>query len=433
MNALVAFIKNKRFIDGSDAGTGKTYSAALYTQWAIETYKLPVIWVQPKSLITKNKDEIIRFTDIKADQIVIVEGDKLRRDRCLNPGKDVYLMTADTLKIHLPKVTELLSCLIIVDEVHLLYGQPNSQRTQALFAIMNRTERFLAMSGTMVAGKYITLYPTIKIVEPRYYFNIDHFKQVHCIVDYYGNVLGYKEGERLKEMLAKHSVRTSFEEAYGKEAKVIIRERIELSSEQLKVYERLEKEALIELEDSFINADLPGPRAIRARQILACPEIFDPKCPANRDEHLSIHFEEPGPVVIFSTFTGEQERTLKLAFKTGRRAAVMNGSTSAKERARISQDYIDDRLDTLIVSPAVGGVGFNWGRTERMYFLSMSYQDSDFIQNYRRAIRGERKEALLIYLMTYKCAVEERVLAIIERKSREAYVVDPTREVFKFG
>ncbi|MEI6557956.1 MAG: DEAD/DEAH box helicase [Rhodospirillaceae bacterium] len=426
-------MRNPRFIDCSEAGTGKTYSAALYSQWVHQTYEAPVIWVQPKSLIRKNKEELIRFTDLKPNSIVIVEGNKDKRYDCYKKGAAVYLMTADTIRIDAVHVNNLGAYLVIVDEVHLLYGQPNSKRCQALFMLMQRVQRFLAMTGTIISGKYITLYPTLHIVEPRYYLNLDHFKTQHCRTDFFGSVIGYKNGERLREILSKHSVRTSFEQAYGKEAKVIIREYVDLTERQKSIYEKLEREALIELEDDFIAADKPGPKAIRARQILSCPEVFDPKCPSGRDETVSIHFEEPGQLVVFSHFVAEQERTLKLAMSLGRKAALMNGSTSGNDRTKISEAYIRGELDTLIVSPSVGGVGFNWGGTNKMLFLSMSYQDSDFIQNYRRAIRGKREKPLLIYLITYDCKVERRVFDIIERKSREANVVDPSREVFDFS
>ena len=54
----------------SDAGTGKTGSVCVRAyQLSLDGVK--TAWAMPKSLLKKNKDELIEFTNLEPDQIVI--------------------------------------------------------------------------------------------------------------------------------------------------------------------------------------------------------------------------------------------------------------------------------------------------------------------------------------------------------------------------
>jgi hypothetical protein len=59
--------------------------------------------------------------------------------------------------------------------------------------------------------------------------------------------------------------------------------------------------------------------------------------------------------------------------------------------------------------------------------------DDSFVQAYRRGIRGARTSALLIYVLEYRDSIDQRIMQIIEQKSREAHKVDPTKEIFKLS
>ena len=113
----------------------------------------------------------------------------------------------------------------------------------------------------------------------------------------------------------------------------------------------------------------------------------------------------------------------------GLKVGLINGKVQAKDRAIIDQKFCAGEIQVLVGSPATAAVGYNWGFVDTIVFVSMDYKDSNFIQGYRRAIRGVRDKPLLIYILQYESKVEDRILEIVEAKSRLSNQVDETKEV----
>lgn len=72
---LAQYIANPRFLDLSDPGTGKTPPVCTYLYYQWKEHGHVSVWSQPKSLLGKNRREVLRWTPFTPDEVVI-----LRRD-----------------------------------------------------------------------------------------------------------------------------------------------------------------------------------------------------------------------------------------------------------------------------------------------------------------------------------------------------------------
>lgn len=72
---LAQYIANPRFLDLSDPGTGKTPPVCTYLYYQWKEHGHVSVWSQPKSLLGKNRREVLRWTEFKPEEVVI-----LRRD-----------------------------------------------------------------------------------------------------------------------------------------------------------------------------------------------------------------------------------------------------------------------------------------------------------------------------------------------------------------
>ncbi len=428
---LAFHIAHSRSLNLSDPGVGKTPVAALYSWWVASRINQATVWIQPTSLNEKNKEEILNFSKFKEHEVQIVQGTPAERQQIYRHRPKVLLITPETFGREWRKILEHQQVgAVVTDEHHKSYASNNSKRTEQWYFAMRHIPRFLGMTGTIIAGRYNTLYPAIHVIEPRYYLTEVSFTSEHAILDGFGNICGWRNDGKLRAILANHSVRTTFEEAYGPEAKIIFPpEHCEMSPRQAAMYKDLEDKALIELEDRFVDAALPGVNAIRARQVLGCPEVFEPNCVAGRDASMALHFDNPGNFAVFSCFPAEVERMSRLATQAGRRSAFMHGGVPAAQRANIDQVFREGRLDTVCATIEVAGQGFNWHHLDDIFYLSMDYKDDGFFQSYRRGIRGQRSKPLRIHILNHNSRIENRILEVIERKSREANAVDQSREV----
>lgn len=91
---LAQYIANARFLDLSDPGTGKTPPVCTYIWFVWQEFGKFTLWTQPKSLLGKNRRELLRWTPFKPNEVVI-----LRRDWEQIPADGTNLPTKDRVKV----------------------------------------------------------------------------------------------------------------------------------------------------------------------------------------------------------------------------------------------------------------------------------------------------------------------------------------------
>jgi ERCC4-related helicase len=439
---LAFYMMTPKCLNLSDPACQKTGSAVVYMDYLWNELGVKTAFVMPMSLLRKNKDEILEFTRLHSSDVQIIDGDKERRDRQMrNEDAKVFLMGFDRfsddwqrMKSYQPRMNA-----VVVDELHLGYAGYKAKRTQKWIEGMRTMKYFLGMTGTIIKGNLGSAYPALEVIEPRFYGSFGGFLGFHRVTDEHGATIGWQNHAHLGKVLQHVAVRHTFTEVHGAEAKLIVTELCDMSPKQRKAYEEMEKEATVELTDEFLLGETPAVNAMRCRQIMAHPETFGLAAgeTTGKDERLKIHFADAvqsgEPIAVFAALIPEQERIVKIARSMGLRTALINGNVSSAQRAVIDQQFRAGLLDCVVASPDTAGVGFNWHHLTVMVFTSLNYMDDSFVQAYRRGIRGKREKALLIYVLEYRNSIDQRIFQIIEQKSRDAHLVDSTKEVFELS
>jgi ERCC4-related helicase len=398
-----------------------------------------VVWTMPKSLLKKNKDELLEFSGFSPDDIAIVDGTPKQRKKAIDSNAKVFLIGFTAFTTHWEEMLTQypdINCML-VDELHMGYGGHDSKRTQSFYAAMQKIKYFVGMTGTIINGRLSSIYPSIQVIEPsRYKGGFYSFMAHHALEDSYGRVVAWCNPELLKPFLRKFAIRHSFEEIYGPEAKVIIHEKVEMDPLQREAYDEFEETALLELEDSWLDGSFSkAVHIIHCRKIMEHPQTLGAPLDAikttGKEERLIVHLEnvkQSGkPMIVFAALTAQIERAAEIAQKMGLRVGMIHGGVSTKKRFEIDEKFRAGKIDVVIASPATTAVGYNWGHVDTMVFMSLDYMDSSFRQGYRRAIRGVRGKPLLIYILQYEdCEVEDRIFDIVQRKAAMANDVDET-------
>lgn len=434
---LAFLIAKKRALLLHDPGGGKTPTACVWLYYQAVFRQKRSIWVMPKSLFGKNQDELLRFTNFTPDAIAVIQ---TQNDlvRALNDERVmVYLMTADRLRMSWTNMFERSYDIdaIAADEPHMYWSTNSSKRTQAFYQVAKRCRYFLGMTGTLITGRLDSAYPMIHAIEPHYYPSYEAFMAHHAIMDDYGRAMAWTNTDRIVEILSRHSIRRSFESIYGKEAKVVITERVAMSPKQRKSYEEFEEKAVLELEEDFLQGATGGVFTLRCRQIMAHPETW---CLAEgektgKDEllevHLANHQRTGKPLVIYASLVPEQERIAKLVRSSGMTVGLLNGNVSGANRQEIDRLFRAGDIQVVVGSPAVATVGFNWDHCDHVVFVSVDYRADTFTQAYRRCVRGVRATPLLITVLEYENSIDQRMFSILKRKSELESRVNTDREV----
>ena len=434
---LAFYMAKPRCLNLSDPGTGKTPSVCVYIYWLWAEKSVRTVWTMPKSLLDKNRDELLAFTEFRPEDIVIVDGPAAKREKLMQQDAKVFLMGFTCFANNWRRLLELHPDIDahVVDEIHMGFGGNDSKRTQEMYKAMEHMTYFLAMTGTMINGRLSSAYPSIQVIDPNYYGSYRSFMWTHAIENDYGQVVAWQNPSKIKRFFQKYGIRHSFTEIYGEEAKVIINEKCQMDPRQREAYEEFEETALLELEESWLEGTLPGVHLIRCRQIMEHPQVFGPPLDqireTGKEARLKVHLEDARqsgkPLLIFSALVPQQERLVEICEKMGFRTGLINGQVNSKTRFEIDEKFRNGEIDIVVGSPATMAVGYNWGHVDTVIFVSLDYMDSSFVQGYRRAIRGKRDTPCLIYVLEYEDSVDQRIFEIVETKSAMAHAVDPTQ------
>jgi Helicase conserved C-terminal domain/Type III restriction enzyme, res subunit len=428
---LAFYLQTPRCLNTSDPGTGKTASVCAYAWYMWNDLRHRVVWTMPKSLLKKNKDELIEFSGFAPDDIAIVDGTPKQRKKAIDSDAKVFLIGFTAFSNEWEQLLTAhpdINCML-VDELHMGYGGPESKRTENFYDAMEKIKYFVGMTGTIINGRLSSIYPSIQIIDPSIYGQYEYasFFVEHAVLNEYGTVVGWQKPAKIKKFLKRYAIRHSFEEIYGPEAKVIIHEKVQMDPRQREAYDEFEETALLELEDSWLDGSFSkAVHIIHCRKIMEHPQTLgaplDVIKTTGKEDRLIIHLEDckqsGKPMIVFAALTAQIERAADIASKMGLRVGMIHGGVSTSKRFEIDEKFRAGKIDVVIASPATTAVGYNWGHVDTMVFMSLDYMDSSFRQGYRRAIRGVRGRPLLIYILQYEdCDVEDRIFDIVQRKA----------------
>jgi len=452
---LAFYMANPKCLNLSDAGTGKTPSVCVMQWWLWSTLGIGTVWPQPKSLLKKNKKEILRFTDFKDEDIVIVDGTKEQVEKQLaRPGK-VFLMGFRRLTLSWRQLPAHVKA-VHIDEMHMGYKSADSQNSLNLFKMFDtgRMTHFLGMTGTLIDGKLSSAYPAIRVIEPRYYLSHENFINQHAVKGFDGKVEGWRNHDKLAKIFSRHAIRRSFASVHGEQEVVHIPEMVDMAPLQRRYYDTFRDEAILELEKFYLDGTLPGVAFIRARQLMEHPNNFpdltDPGKfldilkgePTEKEERLKIHLEEywlnEKPLIILTPLIPQQERAAGILKQMGFRFGVINGDQSRKQRDQVDEDFIAGRIQVVLCTEQTASFGYNWQfcgerEVDHEIFMALGFSDATFVQARQRAIRGKRQSPLRLTTLEYNDSIDQHICNIIYRKSVDANKVDPSRPILQLS
>ena len=477
---LAYHIANPKSLNLSEPSTGKTPTVCVLAYYHWVKHKRKTIWTMPVSLMEKNKEEMALFTGFDIDDIhifgsahgnltkkwtgpttTIVKKRRVKTGMLGPDGKEItkwdhydakvkdLIAEAKDAKVFISSFSFLrdnwkhLFATIpeidnfMVDELHMGYGGPSSKQTASFWQTGRKCSQFCGMTGTLIDGRLDSAYPAIHLIEPNYYGSYNGFIDSHAAwIDDYGNVDSWKDHDKLRQIIDRHSIRHTRKEVYGDQPIHFQTRMVEMGEKCRESYKLFHDQAMLELEDdNFLDGALPGVATIRARQIMAHPETngIAKGETTGKDRFLAEVAAEGQPMLVFAALKPEQRRSLEVLKACGMTADIINSDTSTKDRDRIDKAFRAGELDAIVASGPTAAVGYNWERADHVIFISIDYKDVNVSQAYLRASRGTRTTTLLVTFVQYADSIDQRQYAIVKAKSEEAHKVDPTREVLNFG
>jgi superfamily II DNA or RNA helicase len=395
-----------------DMGLGKT----LQTLCVLRGRTLVVC---PKSVVYNWADEIARFRP--GLRAAIYHGPK----REIDPDAEVTLTTYALLRLDADRLAQEEWDVVVLDEAQAIKNL-DSQTARAAFDLQGKFR--IALSGTPVENRLEELWSAMHFANPGLLGGASDFQERYSGPIEAGNreaaarlrakirpfVLRRTKGEVLPE-LPSRTDRVLHVELDDVERNVY--DAVRVATKQA-VADRLAQgggvlaalEALLRLRQAACHSSLvPGQQASSSSKVERLLEALE--------ESVA----EGHKALVFSQWTS----FLDLVEPALRQAAIpftrLDGSTA--DRGSVVREFQDDAgPPVMLVSLKAGGTGLNLTAADHVFLLDPWWNPAVEDQAASRAHRIGQDRAVMVHRMVAKDTVEERILALQERKRRIADV-----------
>jgi SNF2 family DNA or RNA helicase len=227
-----------------------------------------------------------------------------------------------------------------------------------------------------------------------------------------------------------------------------IRQTVEFTDEQRKVYNDMKKDFFLDLEAGMLTARMALTRLIRLQQLIGGfiwkrpvkdkgtgkivePEVYQ-EFPNNRvGRTIDIIKEARGKVIVWIKFEGDH-RLLTRALQEAKIGYVDYVGTTPKQdrQGNIEKFRNDPNIKVFLSSPKSGGIGLNLTAASEVIWYSRDFSLENELQANDRCHRiGQHFPVNYHYLITPK-TVDERIDKILKSKKAVAENLIDIRDLF---
>ncbi len=396
-----------------DMGLGKT----LQTICVLRGRALVVC---PKSVVYNWADEIARFRP--GLRTAIYHGQR----RELDPSAEVTLTTYALLRLDTQRLTQELWDVVVLDEAQAIKNL-GSQTARAAFELRGKFR--IALSGTPVENRLEELWSAMHFANPGLLGGASDFQERYAGPIESGDA---SAASRLRTKIRPFILRRTKREVVPElPALTEIVIHVELDEVERNIYDAVRVATKQDIADRMAHGGgvLAALEALlRLRQAACHPGLVPGQSAesSSKIERLLEALEESvadgHKALVFSQWTSLLDRVEPALRAAGIRFTRLDGSTV--DRASVVHEFQDDEgPPVMIVSLKAGGTGLNLTAADHVFLLDPWWNPAVEDQAASRAHRIGQDRPVMVHRMVAKDTVEERILALQEKKRRIADVV----------
>jgi superfamily II DNA or RNA helicase len=389
-----------------DMGLGKT----LQTICVLGTRTLVVC---PKSVVYNWEEEIRRFRPNLS--IAVYHGPK----RAFDPQAEITLTTYAVLRLDAEKLAEQEWDTVVLDEAQAIKNE-SSQTARAAFGL--RAPFRLALSGTPVENRLEELWSVMNFANPGLLGGRSSFQERYASPIATGDrEAAARLRAKIRPVVLRRMKRDVLPELPPRTDAVL---HVELEDAERVVYDTVRAAAKKEVADKLAKGAgvLAALEALLRLRQAACHSALVPGQSAetsSKVERLLAALDEAAAdghkAIVFSQWTSLLDRIEPHLVLAGVRFARLDGST--RDRGAVVDTFQDPNgPPVLLASLKAGGTGLNLTAADHVFLLDPWWNPAAEDQAADRAHRIGQDRPVMVYRMVARDTVEERILALQEKK-----------------
>lgn len=398
-----------------DMGLGKTLQSIAYIVSRIEAqgqHAKKTLIVAPASLIYNWAEEFRKFAPhITVD---VITGDKDGREKILlhNSHAEVWITTYHAVRLDIDLYRNVELDTLILDEAQFIKNG-SSQTAQAIRKL-SATCAF-ALTGTPIENKLEDMWSIFHIVFPSLFNSRKEFLSMSR----------ESIGRRAAPFILRRLKKDVLHELPDRIDSIM---QTELTTEQKRLYQSYLTQLQADTANDLMQGGFHAHRMkilagiTRLRQICCHPSLFIEGYEGGSSKleqllELVTEASESGRrILIFSQFTSMLALIAKSLEELNIDTFYLDGSTPAKERIALCQRFNEGERQVFLISLKAGGTGLNLTGADTVILYDLWWNPAVEEQAAGRAHRMGQKQVVQVIRMITKGTVEDKILALQERK-----------------
>lgn len=435
--ALLQKVKEEAIINATQPTLFESIPGTLFDQKNVAQTDYPKcsLIIMPTSLIHNWLNEAKKFTpDLK---ILVYTG--VNRDKNINLFEryDVVLTTYGITRLDIDLFKSYYFHYIILDESQIIKN-PSSKISRSVRALKSKFK--LVLSGTPVENSVTDLWSQMSFVNPGLLGSQTFFS------DEFANPIDKKQDEekanKLQTLIKPFILRRTKQQVASElPPKVEQLYYSDMSEEQEKLYEETKSFYRNELlrmitEQGIGKSQIQLLQGLnKLRQIANHPALIDENSEAESGKFSDVIYTleniltKGNKVLIFSQFVKHLNLFRKYFTEHNISYSFLDGSTTNRQEV-VEEFKQNDQIQIFLISIKAGGVGLNLTEADYVFILDPWWNPAVEQQAIDRTHRIGQKNTVFIYKFITKNSVEEKILALQEKKRRIADSLITTEESF---
>lgn len=224
---------------------------------------------------------------------------------------------------------------------------------------------------------------------------------------------------KIKAYVRKHSFVLSRKDVGLANRKIYETRSIQMPPEQKRLMKKLEEEFLLELPSGEKKQTMWAPVKYIWMARLAGGYVDETKWFEGKFQELrsllSTELKDQ-QVVVWFRFNAELRHAQTHMEDMGIESACIDGTTREDDRARIRKDFMERKVQILLLQQKVGMFGLDLSTSSTAIYFSNGHSSESRVQSEDRIEHPTKKEPLLIIDLVAEDSVDEDILAALKRK-----------------
>ena len=432
-----------------DMGTGKTLTTiAVMGRGYLNGKIKKVLVVCPASVLPVWEKEIKEYADYETN-VATLDGVMQKRIQKLKElvfgkGLKIAIINYESTWRMFDELKEWSPDLIICDESQRIKNHTAAQ-SKAMHKLGDIAKYKMILTGTPVQNNPLDLFSQYRFLDKTVYGTSFYaFKNRYVRMGGYGGheIIGYINQDELIEKAHSIAYRVTKDEALDLPEQISTVRYCELEPSARKLYDRLKRESYMELQQGEITATNVLTKTLRLRQITGgfinnddgeTQIVSNAKLNALEEIINDVVINSNKKLVVFAVFVNEIKAIRKLIESKGIKYSWIAGEVKKEDRGAMVSDFQEnDDVKIFIAQTHTAGLGITLTAADTAVFYSLDFNYVDYTQALSRLHRlGQKNKVNNIHVLT-KNAIDEKLIAVLEKKEDIAKtVVDDWRKFFE--